>query len=150
MTFGQTVLAAGCLLANCLPALGATTQPFQKEIDRESAHLARVEERIKRHPKLATNPYIRLDLAVARRFVERNLHLDFTGKRAWGVEFRAVPYQTGYLVPMMNLLKQAQTVTLGAEGMSDEAVELITRNVISTKNLKLEPMEPVLLRIERR
>src|SRR5438034_1052154 len=68
------------LLITTLFSLGATTAPstqsFRKEIDRESAHLAQVQERLKKHPELATNPYIRLDLAIARRFIARANHLD--------------------------------------------------------------------------
>src|SRR5215208_7040363 len=79
MTFPRLVPIVAniaCVFATALGASAATTQPFQKEIDRESAHRARVEERLKKHPKLATNPYIRLDLAVARRFIARATHLD--------------------------------------------------------------------------
>ena len=39
---------------------------------------------------------------------------------------------------------------LGAEAVSDDAVELLTRQIVSTKRMKLEPMEPVLLRVERK
>src|SRR5437016_11341173 len=70
----RLALAAACIFASVLPVSAATTQPFQQEIGRESAHLAKVLNRLKRHPQLATNPYIRLDLAVARRFIDRNQH----------------------------------------------------------------------------
>src|SRR6185369_8419570 len=68
--------ASACVFATAVFCFGATTQPAPKEVDRESGHLARVEERLKKHPQLATNPYIRLDLGIARRFIHRATHLD--------------------------------------------------------------------------
>jgi hypothetical protein len=53
-------------------------------------------------------------------------------------------------MPMMNLLKEPQTVSLTIEGMSEEGVDLLTREIVSTKKIRLEPMEPVLLRVERK
>jgi len=38
------------------------------------------------------------------------------GKPAFGVEFKSVPYQGALLVPMINHLKKAQTVSLAIEG----------------------------------
>jgi hypothetical protein len=76
--------------------------------------------------------------------------LDADGKPAWGIEFRAVPYRDGFLVPMINHLKKAQVVSLSIEGMGDEGIELLTRGIVSTKKIALEPMEPVLVRVERK
>jgi hypothetical protein len=76
--------------------------------------------------------------------------LDAEGKPVWGIEFRAVRYGNGFLVPMINHLKTARTVRLGMDGIADSALELLSREVVSTEKLELKPMEAVLLRVEPR
>jgi hypothetical protein len=75
--------------------------------------------------------------------------LDAEGKPAWGIEFCSVRHGNGLLVPMINHLKAAQTVSLSINGMAERAVELLSGAVVSTKKMELKPMEPVLLRVER-
>ena len=62
--------AAACLFAALLAAttIAQTTQPL---IARESAHLERVMRRLEQHPRLARDPYVRLEIAAAKRFLDR-------------------------------------------------------------------------------
>ncbi len=53
------------------PASGPTTGPAKTALDREVAHLAHVEKRLAKHPKLAGNPYVRLEISLAHRFINR-------------------------------------------------------------------------------
>jgi hypothetical protein len=67
-----------------------------------------------------------------------------TGRPAWGVEFRCVRRDGKLLVPMLNLLKSTQTVRLGVSG---QARDLLSGNLVDLNQLALEPMRPVLLKI---
>ncbi|NLX04924.1 MAG: hypothetical protein GXY33_07255 [Phycisphaerae bacterium] len=68
-----------------------------------------------------------------------------TGKAVWGVEYRCVAEGKGLLIPMINMLKGSQTVRLNVVG---EGVDLIARQPVSLGRIELQPMVPVLLRIE--
>ena len=69
---------------------------------------------------------------------------------AWGIEYRTVPYGTSLLVPVINHLKDAQKVDVVLGHAEDEAVDLLSGQIVPLKNLELRPMEPLLLKISRR
>jgi hypothetical protein len=65
----------------------------------------------------------------------------------WGVEWRVVRHDGAFIIPMINLLKKPQTVSVALERGEHEAVDLLTRKIISLKQLELEPMKPLLLKV---
>jgi hypothetical protein len=71
------------------------------------------------------------------------------GAPAWGVEFRAIEHEGATLVPIINLLKKPQKISIKIEHGGDEAIELISRKSASLKQIELKPMEPMLLKINR-
>jgi hypothetical protein len=73
-----------------------------------------------------------------------------TNQPTWGIEFRTIEHEGKFLVPLINLLKQPQTVTISIDQAEDQALDLLTDQIVSLKNLKLAPMEPKLLKISRR
>jgi hypothetical protein len=72
------------------------------------------------------------------------------GEASWGVEYRAIEHDGALLVPLINMLKQPQTVSVTADHIEDEAIDLLTHEIVSLKNLELQPMSPMLLKISRR
>ncbi len=50
---------------------------------------------------------------------------------------------------MMNMLKDAPTVTIALAGADDHATDLLTCQEVSLDRLRLAPMEPRLLRLNR-
>jgi hypothetical protein len=73
-----------------------------------------------------------------------------TNKPAFGVEYKVVQRDHAVLVPLINFLKQPQTVNVNIDRGEDEAVDLLTGQTVTLKNLKLNPMEPMLLKISWR
>jgi hypothetical protein len=67
-----------------------------------------------------------------------------TDKPAWGVEYRIVPYQGGFLVAMINFLHDEQTLRLPLKGRT---FDLITGRGVETGRVFLKPMETVLLKV---
>ncbi len=68
-----------------------------------------------------------------------------TNKPAWGIEYRVVPQAGRFLVPMINHLPIPQTVTLNLKGRS---TDLLAENFIELNQIRLEPMEPILLEVK--
>src|SRR5256885_121613 len=54
-----------------IPTTRPTTQQAAGEYAREVSHLDRVMGKLAKHREMLESPYIRLDLAVARRFLDR-------------------------------------------------------------------------------
>jgi len=65
------------------------------------------------------------------------------GELAWGVEYRVVPYQGCVLVPMINFLQQPQIVRLSLQG---SATDLLSDEAVDLDQIRLQPMQPRLLR----
>jgi hypothetical protein len=65
----------------------------------------------------------------------------------WGIEYRAVAHDGAMLVPLINMLKQPQTVTIKLDQTGAEIIDLLTGQRVSAENLELKPMEPKLLRV---
>src|SRR5437773_7747849 len=60
----------------CCPCLLAqstvpTTGPVFDVLTRELQHQQRVQQRLQKYPNLDLNPYVRLDLSIAERFIDR-------------------------------------------------------------------------------
>ena len=53
------------------PTSVPTTGPAKVALDREIKHLDVVEKRLAKHPKLSDNAYVRLEIALAKRFIDR-------------------------------------------------------------------------------
>jgi len=68
-----------------------------------------------------------------------------TGRAAWGVECRVVPFGNGKLVSMINLMPDPLTVSLELPG---SATDLVTGDAKSLRRLSLAPMEYVLLNVK--
>ncbi len=64
----------------------------------------------------------------------------------WGVNLRAVRYKKGWLLNLVNLSREAQTVLVQGGRPIREAVNLFTGEKVSFP-LQLEVLEPVLLRV---
>jgi hypothetical protein len=73
-----------------------------------------------------------------------------TSEPTWGIEYKMVEHGQQFLVPMINFLKQPQTVDIVFEHAEGEAVDLLTGEIVSLKKLKLDPMIPMLLKISWR
>src|SRR6185437_15032093 len=72
-----------------------------------------------------------------------------TAEPAWGVEYKIVESDGALLVPVINMLKKAQIVSVTSE-KAQSAVDLLSGQTISLKKLALEPMSPMLLKISVR
>lgn len=71
-----------------------------------------------------------------------------TGKLAWDVEYRVVPYQGKTLVPMINFGKKSVTVK-GPSSAGQNAIDLLTGETVSgDEPVTLEPMVPRLFRAQ--
>jgi hypothetical protein len=67
----------------------------------------------------------------------------------WGVEWRVVEHEGSHLVPLINLLKEPQTLELTVGHSGDEAVDLLNGERVVLKQITLKPMEPMLLKIAK-
>jgi hypothetical protein len=67
-----------------------------------------------------------------------------THKPAWGVEFRCMPEKGRLLIPMINLESKPKIVRINLTG---KAVDLISGNLINLQEIRLAPMEPILIEI---
>ena len=74
-----------------------------------------------------------------------SLHNVGDGKLTWGVEYRTVPYRSGMLVPMINFLKQSQSVRMSLQG---SATDLLSGETVRFNQISLEPMCPRLLWVQ--
>ena len=72
-----------------------------------------------------------------------------TAEPAWGVEYKIVESDGSLLVPVINMLKKQQTVSITSEH-GESAIDLLSGQTISLKKLVLEPMSPMLLKISMR
>src|SRR4051812_17872735 len=64
-------VSTGAFAGTSIPTTRPTTQMALAELAREVAHVDRVKRKLAGHPELAENAYVRLELAVARRFIDR-------------------------------------------------------------------------------
>ena len=72
------------------------------------------------------------------------LHDAKTGKPAWGIEYRIVPFRGRLLVPMINFLHDPLTVSLDMKG---QAIDLVTDRPIELDRITLKPMEAILISV---
>jgi len=68
-----------------------------------------------------------------------------TGRPAWGVEYRIVPFGRGKLVSMINLMPDPVTISLELPG---SATDLVTGDAKGLRRLSLAPMEYILLNVK--
>jgi len=68
-----------------------------------------------------------------------------TGEPAWGIEYRLVTDAKGFLVSLTNHTRRTQNVSLNLKG---KAKDLVSGRSVHPDRLKLEPMTPVLLKID--
>lgn len=79
------------------------------------------------------------------QLAEKPLLLDENGKPVWGIEYRVVPEGDGYLVSMTNFLREPKHLSLALPGT---ATDLISEREADLKNISLDSMESVLLRVK--
>jgi len=73
------------------------------------------------------------------------LYMARTTTPAWGVEYRTVEYKGKILVPMVNYLNKAVTVTIGIQG---KGTDLLSGEVVDLSVMELRPMEPRLVEVK--
>lgn len=70
---------------------------------------------------------------------------DQAGKPVWGVEYRVVPEEGGFLVAITNFMNEQKTLSLPLEG---SATDLVSNVPIDLKEIAIEPMQYRLLRVK--
>ncbi len=92
----------------------------------------------------------RLDQSVRGKHESARLVTPADQQRVWGVEYRTVADGNFLLVPVIDQLKEAQTVDVVLDHPEEQALDLLSGQIVRLKNLQLRPMEPLLLKIARR
>lgn len=71
------------------------------------------------------------------------------GQPAWGVEYRVVTTPDGWLLPVINLLKESQVVSIHLPDAPAQGMDLLSTQQIPLQGFQLAPMVPYLLHVPR-